>query len=139
MHADESAAVVALGKSLAFVKCQSQRRDVRVVYPLVFLPWAAGLLGAGIAPNLPTIAEVGLPELQSDTWTAFTAPPGTPLDIREKLAAAIREIMFTPEVMAQLAKLGVEPWGYGPKEMADLVAKESVRWQDVVRKANAKL
>ena len=119
--------------------------DIGTVMPLTEGDAPVRMLAAtvakapAIAPNLPTIAEVGLPELQSDTWTAFTAPPGTPLDIREKLAAAIREIMFTPEVMAQLAKLGVEPWGYGPKEMADLVARESVRWQDVVRKANAKL
>ena len=119
--------------------------DIGTVMPLTEGDTPVRMLAAtvakapAIAPKLPTIAEVGLPELQSDTWTAFTAPPGTPLDIREKLAAAIREIMFTPEVMAQLAKLGVEPWGYGPKEMADLVAKETARWTDVVRKANAKL
>lgn len=119
--------------------------DIGTVFPLTEGERPVRMLAATvpsrpkIAPNLPTIAEVGLPELQSDTWTAFTAPPGTPLAIREKWAAAVREIMFTPEVVATLAKLGVEPWGYGPKEMSELVAKETARWKDVVRKSGARI
>ena len=119
--------------------------DIGTVLPLtqgdspVIMLAATTKEAPSIAKHLPTIAQVGLPDLLSDTWTAFTAPPGTPLVIREKWAAAIKEIMFTPEVSATLAKLGVEPWGLGPKEMADLVAKESTRWQAVVRKANAKI
>jgi tripartite-type tricarboxylate transporter receptor subunit TctC len=92
-----------------------------------------------IAPNLPTIADVGMADLQSDTWTAFTAPPGTPLEIRVKWADAIRSIMFKPEVMELLGRLGVEPLGLGPPEMTDLVAKETARWTDVVKKANARI
>ncbi len=92
-----------------------------------------------IAKDLPTIAAVGLPDLLSDTWTAFTAPPGTPLDIREKMAAAIKEIMFTPQIKARLEALGVEPWGLGPQEMADLLKKETQRWTDVVRKADVRI
>ncbi len=119
--------------------------DIGTVFPLTEGEKPVRMLAATvairpkIAPNLPTISEVGLPELQSDTWTAFTAPPGTPLAIREKWAAAIREIMFTPEVVSTLAKLGVEPWGYGPKETAELVAKETARWTDVVRKSGARI
>ncbi len=119
--------------------------DIGTVFPLTEGEKPVRMLAATvairpkIAPNLPTISEVGLPELQSDTWTAFTAPPGTPLAIREKWAAAIREIMFTPEVVSTLAKLGVEPWGYGPKETAELVAKETAWWTDVVRKSGARI
>ena len=119
--------------------------DIGTVLPLTESEKPVRMLAATvakaptIAPKLPTIAEVGLPELLSDTFTSFTAPPGTPVDIREKLAAAIREIMFTPEVMDQLAKLGVEPLGLGPTEMTAHVARETVRWTDVVRKANARV
>jgi len=91
------------------------------------------------AKDLPTIAQAGMPELLSDTWTAFTAPPGTPLAIREKLAGAIREIMFEPAVKARLEAVGVEPWGYGPQRMADLVREERARWTGVVAKANVRL
>ena len=100
---------------------------------------ATGKTAPAVAKSLPTVAEVGLPELLSDTWTAFTAPPGTPLAVREKLASAIREIMFAPEIKARLEAVGVEPWGLGPKEMAELVAKETTRWTDVVHKANVRL
>lgn len=90
-------------------------------------------------PGVPTIAEAGLPLLLSDTWTAFTAPPGTPADIRQKVADAIREIIFSAPIVARLDQLGVVPLGLGPKEMAELVASESERWTDVVEKANVRL
>ncbi len=92
-----------------------------------------------IAPNLPTIASVGMPELLSDTWTAFTAPPGTPLGIRDKYAAAMREIVFLPEVAAQLNKIGVVPWGLSVADSADLIRRETKRWSDVARAAGVKV
>ena len=92
-----------------------------------------------VARQLPTIAQVGLPELLSDTWTAFTAPPGTPLAIREKVSAAIKEIMFSADIRQRLESVGVEPWGLSPKEMGQLVAIETRRWTDVVKKANVRL
>jgi tripartite-type tricarboxylate transporter receptor subunit TctC len=88
-----------------------------------------------VAPDVPTIAEVGMPDLLSDTWTAFTAPPGTPLDVREKMGAALKEMIFEPETVAKLAKIGVIPLGLGPKESADLIARETKRWTDVVKNA----
>ena len=92
-----------------------------------------------VAPDLPTIASVGLPELLSDTWTVFTAPPGTPLAIREKYADAMREVIFTPDVKARLEKLGVVPWGLSVQQSADLIRQETRRWGDVVRTANVKV
>ncbi|MDB5570080.1 MAG: extracytoplasmic binding receptor, partial [Hyphomicrobiales bacterium] len=92
-----------------------------------------------IAKDIPTIAAVGMPDLLSDTWTAFTAPPGTPLDVREKLAAGIKEVMFTPQIKSRLEAVGIEPWGLGPQEMAEVVKKESQRWTDVVRKADVRI
>jgi len=92
-----------------------------------------------VAPGVPTIGSVGLPELLSDTWTAFTAPPGTPLDVREKISAALKQIIFDPEVTKQLAALGVVPWGLGPQEAAQVIARERTRWTDVVIKAGIRV
>jgi tripartite-type tricarboxylate transporter receptor subunit TctC len=89
-----------------------------------------------VAPDLPTIGSVGLPDLLSDTWTIFTAPPGTPLAIRRKLAQAFKEVMFQPDVSARLQKIGVVPWGLDVDQTKELVAKESKRWTDIVHKAN---
>ncbi len=88
-----------------------------------------------VLPDTPTIGSVGMPELLSDTWTAFTAPPGTPLDVREKLSAALKEIIFEPATVAILAKIGVIPLGLDPRQSADLIARETKRWTDVVHSA----
>ncbi len=88
------------------------------------------------APKLPTIASVGMPELLSDTFTSFTAPPGTPLDIREKLNAALREIIMSDDVKARLNKIGVVPWGLTVKQSEDHIARETERWTAIVKKAN---
>ena len=88
------------------------------------------------APDLPTIASVGMPELLSDTFTTFTAPPGTPLDIREKLAAAMREIIMSEDVKAKLNKIGVVPWGLNVQESAAHIAAESERWSAIIKRAN---
>ena len=88
-----------------------------------------------VLPGAPTIGSVGMPELLSDTWTAFTAPPGTPLDVREKLSAALKEIIFEPETVAKLAKIGVIPLGLDPGQSAELIARETKRWTEVVHNA----
>ena len=88
-----------------------------------------------VAPDLPTIAEAGMPDLLSDTWTVFTAPPGTPLAIREKYNAAMREIIFLPEVKAQLQAIGVVPWGLSVAQSEALIRLETKRWGEVVRVA----
>lgn len=62
-----------------------------------------------------------------------------PLDVREKLAAAINGIMVERVIKGRLESLGVEPWGLGPKEMEAHVKKERARWTDVVRKPNVKM
>lgn len=119
--------------------------DIGTVLPLTHIEKPVRMLAAtvqkapSIAKHLPTIAEVGMPELQSDTWTAFTAPPGTPLAIREKWAAAIKGLMFDAATFSPLARLGHEPLGLGPKEMAELITKEAARWTDVVRKSGARI
>ena len=91
------------------------------------------------APELPTIGSVGMPDLLSDTWTIFTAPPGTPRPIRDKLAAAMREAIFMPDIVARLQKIGVVPWGLDVNQTAELVARETKRWTDIVRKANVQV
>ena len=89
-----------------------------------------------VMPDLPTIASVGLPDLLSDTFTTFTAPPGTPIDIREKLSGAMRDIIMAPEVKDRLNKIGVVPWGLNVQESAAHIARETERWTAVVKRAN---
>lgn len=88
-----------------------------------------------IDPSVPTMASIGMKDFLSDTWTAFSAPPGTPLAIRQKLSAAMREIIFSDKVKAHLEKLGITPLGLTPEESAQVILKETRRWTDVIKRA----
>jgi tripartite-type tricarboxylate transporter receptor subunit TctC len=89
--------------------------------------------------NIPTMSELGMGNFLSDTWTGFSAPPGTPLSIRQKISDAIKEIVFSDEVKARLQKLGITPLGLSPDQSAKVIAKETVRWTDVVKRAGVTL
>lgn len=88
-----------------------------------------------LLPNVPTIAESGLPQFDSSTWFAVVAPPGTPPEIAQKLNAAIIDILKMKEVQRKFLDQGAEAVGNSPKEMADFLANERVRWKKVIDSA----
>jgi tripartite-type tricarboxylate transporter receptor subunit TctC len=85
-----------------------------------------------LLPNVPTIAESGLPQFDSSTWFAVVAPPGTPADIAQKLNSAIVEVLKMKEVQQKFLDQGAETVGNSPKEMTDFIANERVRWKKVI-------
>jgi tripartite-type tricarboxylate transporter receptor subunit TctC len=87
-------------------------------------------------PDIPTLAEAGVADVESDTWNAITAPPKTPKAIVAKLNAAINEILRDPEVQAKYKSLSMLPGGGSPEDMGKLVKEETKRWGDVIRAAN---
>jgi tripartite-type tricarboxylate transporter receptor subunit TctC len=88
------------------------------------------------APELQTLAESGLPGFDGDSWQMLIAPAKTPKEIVAKLNAAVNEVVNSPEVRAQMIKMGMSPSGKGnPEELADYVKRETVRWGKVVTDA----
>jgi len=88
-------------------------------------------------PNVPTVAESALPGFDVRTWAGVFAPKGTPAPIVAKLNAAIQQSIARPEVKARLEEVvGGDVQGSTPAEMKDMVAKESARWTEVIKKAN---
>jgi tripartite-type tricarboxylate transporter receptor subunit TctC len=87
-------------------------------------------------PDIPTMIEVGVPDLISDTWNAITAPPKTPKAITAKINADINEVLRDPEVTAKFAALHLLPGGGGTEEMARFLKEETKRWGEVIRAAN---
>jgi tripartite-type tricarboxylate transporter receptor subunit TctC len=79
-------------------------------------------------PNLPTFAEAGVAGVVVTGWLGLYGPPGLPNDVREKLGAAIVEIIKQPDVIAKLRQISFEPTGQGVKEFTDLHAAEVKRW-----------
>lgn len=86
--------------------------------------------------NLPTFQELGFKDFIGDAWWGFAAPPGTPLEIRNKIAKVIAASVMTPEVSGRLEKLSVQVLGSTPTEMAAIVERDRRRWTEVVRTAH---
>jgi tripartite-type tricarboxylate transporter receptor subunit TctC len=91
-----------------------------------------------IAPNLPTIAEAGLPDFEASVWFGLMAPAGTPRAVIDKLAAAANGALKSEEIVAKLEAQGFEPLGGSPEEFARLIARETDKWRVAAEAAGLK-
>jgi tripartite-type tricarboxylate transporter receptor subunit TctC len=89
-----------------------------------------------LMPNMPTLAEAGMPGFESSTWFGVVAPPGTPPAIAKKINADIVEVLKMPDVQQKFKERGAEIVADSPKEMLDFMAQERVRWGKVIDSAN---
>jgi tripartite-type tricarboxylate transporter receptor subunit TctC len=86
-------------------------------------------------PDVPTMAELGHPKLQSSTWFALLAPKGTPTPILDRLNAEVNQILKDPAVRARLSEMGASPLGGTRQDLAQHLAAETAKWGAVVREA----
>jgi tripartite-type tricarboxylate transporter receptor subunit TctC len=86
-------------------------------------------------PDVPTIAEAGLPRLTRGFWTGLLGPAGTPAAIVNRLNAEINAGLATPEMKASLAKLGYQPKPGSPQDFATLLAEEIKTWKSAATAA----
>jgi tripartite-type tricarboxylate transporter receptor subunit TctC len=103
---------------------------------------ALAVLGPARAPsvpNVPTIIEAGLPDVQGITFNGIFAPKDTPPAVVEKLSAVIRTALAKKEVVAKLGDLGSDARGSTPAEFTKFLTDESAKWTDVMQKANIKV
>jgi tripartite-type tricarboxylate transporter receptor subunit TctC len=90
-------------------------------------------------PDVPTMKESGLPDLQVITWNGLVAPAGTPDAIVARLNAAINDALKTPAIREALDKFSSEPLGGSPQEFANFVAVESKKWSEIIRLSGVKI
>ena len=90
-------------------------------------------------PNVPTVAESGLPGLEISTWYGMWAPASTPPSIVKRLSSEIAAIVRTPQVREQFAALGAEPVGNTPEEFSAFAKAELVKWARIVKQSGAKV
>jgi tripartite-type tricarboxylate transporter receptor subunit TctC len=88
--------------------------------------------------DLPTVAEAGVPGFDVSAWAGVIVPAGTPRAIVARLNAEVNKALADPAVRDKLPDLGLIVAGGTPEQFAEHIRKESVRWADVVKRANVK-
>ncbi len=99
---------------------------------------AAGDRRSTLAPDVPTLAELGLPNVEADLWYGMLAPAGTPRDIVVRVNADMTKALALPEVRTALAAQGMEVAPSSPEDMAALMRRDAARWAGVVKQAGIK-
>jgi tripartite-type tricarboxylate transporter receptor subunit TctC len=90
------------------------------------------------APDLPTMAEAGLPGFETGLWFGLLAPAGTPPEAIDKISRAANEALKADEVAKALHPLGIDLLGGTPEDFARHIDKEMKRWDQVARAAGLK-
>jgi tripartite-type tricarboxylate transporter receptor subunit TctC len=90
-------------------------------------------------PDVPTAAEMGMPDYKVSTWYGLWAPKGTPQAIVERMAAELKKALNTPEIKETWAGLGTETPDLWGEAYGKFVSGEIRRWAEVVKASGAKL
>lgn len=94
---------------------------------------------SGVAPELPTMAEAGLPGYELVPWVALYAPAGTPKEIVAKIAADAARLIRMPEMRESFIAQGIDPSGGTPEHLAALQEAEIAKWARLVKQAGMKV
>ena len=98
----------------------------------------SSLKRSSVAPDIPTVAESGLPGFEALTWFGLFAPAGTPQPIVDRLNAEARKTLASPEVSAKLTQQGLTVVGNSSAEMKAYMQQEIPKWGKLLRDANIK-
>jgi len=90
-------------------------------------------------PDIPTVAESGIPGFDDTTWHGWVVAKDTPRDLVNRLNAAVVKMIHAPEMTAKLLADGVEPVGSTPEQFVQQIASEAPRWHKLVRDTGAKM
>jgi tripartite-type tricarboxylate transporter receptor subunit TctC len=92
-----------------------------------------------LLPDVPTLAEAGIPGYEANVWFGIIAPAGTPPQVVSYLNAEISRVIRKPEFQKHLAELGLSPIDGSPAQFQRVIDQEKVKWADVIKKSNMKL
>lgn len=91
-----------------------------------------------LLPNVPTVAEAGLPGYEVNAWFGLLAPAGTPDAIVNRIYSAVANAVAEPTVRRQIEALGAIPVGSAPQVFSDIIRADTDKWQQVIRNAGIK-
>ncbi len=90
-------------------------------------------------PDVPTVAESGLPEFEINGWQGMVAPAGIPRPTLDRVSAAVNRAISTPTFRARMAEIGNEPGGGTPEQFTAFSRSERAKWGEVIRRAGIKM
>jgi tripartite-type tricarboxylate transporter receptor subunit TctC len=93
---------------------------------------------AGVLPDVPTMAEVGMPGFDASIWIGLLAPAGTRAEIVDQLARAVNEALKTEEVLGPMRLQGFDPLGGSPQDFARYIKSDIEKWDRVITAAGLK-
>ena len=91
-----------------------------------------------LAPDIPTVAEAGVPGYEITAWGGYVAPAGTPGPIVARLNTELNKVIASPAIRERWVALGIEPVGGTPERFAEHVISETAKWTDVIKRAGIK-
>jgi tripartite-type tricarboxylate transporter receptor subunit TctC len=91
-----------------------------------------------LVPDVPTVAESGLPGFQSVTWFGLLGPASTPRAVVERVNAEINKALLLPEIQARFTQMGFEPAGGSASDFAQAIKRDADKWSKVIRDAGVK-
>ena len=94
---------------------------------------------APAAPDIPTVAEAGVPGFEALSWFGLLAPARTPRPVVARLAAETQRVLNLPDVRERIVALGAQPVGSTPQEYAAFIRTEIAKWEKVIRNAGVKV
>ena len=92
-----------------------------------------------LLPEVPTLAEAGMPAFDRYTWFGMFAPAGTPADIVRKVQAEVVAALRSPDLRERFDAVGAEPVGSTSEQFVERIRSDGVRWTEVIRKADVKV
>jgi tripartite-type tricarboxylate transporter receptor subunit TctC len=100
---------------------------------------STGQTRSSVMPDVPTIAEAGLPGYEATIWLGIMAPAGTPKAIVDKLNREINKVLSLPDLKAQWAQQGAQPLSMTPAEFEAYLRKDIEKWANVIQTAGIKV
>ena len=91
-----------------------------------------------LAPELPTVAEAGLPGFQSVVWFGLLGPAGLPKPIVDRVNAEMNKTLALPDVKARFAQMGFDQAGGTPANFAQVIQRDAEKWSKVIKDAGVK-
>jgi len=98
----------------------------------------AGLKRPAALPNLPTVAEQGLPGFDSASWVALVAPAKTPAPVLAKLRDEVGKVIASPDIVARIQEMGSDPGTVSEPQIRAFLDAETKKWAEVIRASGAK-